>query len=286
MKYLAFLLIFFVLGKASAQRVFNSTKKISNAHGTLFASWGYNRSFYSESDIKFDGKWYDYTLFGVDASDQKPAKISDYFAASTMFRTQFNFRVGYHYMNKYALLFAYDRLNYVMDDANAVVLDGSVDTSLHATWSGKHKNEHVVTNRNDFHYANVGMHLLQGGIQRTDKLYQSKNKQFSFSTSYGIQLGAVISNNTFLFNQDLQNRKSLSGFTMAAFANARFEFFKSLFVQAQLTGGSINNFKVKTSTIELDNFAKNQFWYGQHSISLGFFKFFKPVNACNTCPVW
>lgn len=284
-KFFVFICILFSTG-VFAQRLFNSVKKISNAHGTLFVSWGYNRSFFTESDLQFKGNKYDFTLFGVDAQDQKASKLADYLAANKLFRTQFSFRTGYHYMNKYAIVVAYDRINYVMNDANAVVLNGTIDTSLHAIWGGTFKNENVITNRSDFHYANMGMHLIQAALQRTDKLYQSKNKQFSFCTSYGVQLGAVVSSNQFLFANSLQARKSLSGFTLAAYAHARLEFFKYLFLQAQLTGGSINNFKVKTHETELNDYAKNQFWYGQRSISLGFFKFFKPINACNTCPVW
>ncbi|MCE3295700.1 MAG: hypothetical protein K0R65_1414 [Crocinitomicaceae bacterium] len=270
----------------NAQRLFNGVKKISNARGTFWLGWGYNRSYYTESDIRFRDKTYDFTLFNSTARDQK-LPLGDHFAAETMFKTQFDFKAGYYFRNKYAVSLGYTRFNYIFNDGNQVLLDGKIDTTLSTPWRGTQNNEEIITNRSDFHYANQGMNFLHASIQRTDKLYQSRNKMAAFSTSYGLSLGAILSNNTFLFAGTLnENKHSLSGYGLAAFASARLEFFRHIYLQGQLTGGSINQFKVQTAANNPDSWAKHRFWYGQRSITLGFFYYFKPGNGCNDCPVW
>ena len=280
------MLLMLLASQAMGQRLFNGVKKISNARGTFWLGWGYNRSYYTQSDIQFRDKTYDFTLRNSTARDFRPS-TGDHFAAETMFKTQFDFKVGYYFRNKYADSFGYNRFNYVFDDGNQVLLDGKIDTTLNTPWRGTSKNEDIITNRNDFHYQNA-MNFLHGNIQRTDKLYQSRNKMVAFSTSYGLSLGAILSNNTFLFAGKLnENRRTFTGYGLAAFLSARLEFFRHIYLQGQLTGGSINQTKVHTATInDPDTWAKQQFWYGQRSITLGFFYYFKPGNSCNDCPVW
>lgn len=280
-------LLFAVFSPLNAQRLFNSVKKISNARGTFWMGWGYNRSYYSQSDIRFSDKTYDFTLYNATAADEKLSP-GDHFAAETMFKTQFDFKIGYYFRNKYAVSFGFNRFNYIFNDGNEVLLDGEIDSTVNTPWRGSSNNEEIITNRNDFHYANQGMNFLHANIQRTDKLYQSGNKMVAFSTSYGLSLGAIMSNNTFLFAGKLnENKRSFSGYGLAAFASARLEFFRHIYVQGQLTGGSINQAKVRTATVnDPETWAKQRFWYGQRSITVGFFYYFKPGNSCNDCPVW
>ena len=65
---------------STAQSTWKSKKqKISHAQGTLFGYWGYNRSAYTESNMRFVGPGYDFTLSGAKAHDNQSPLSSGYY---------------------------------------------------------------------------------------------------------------------------------------------------------------------------------------------------------------
>ena len=51
---------------ASSQSAWkNKKQKVSHAQGTLFGYWGYNRSAYTKSNIRFAGPGYDLSLIHI-----------------------------------------------------------------------------------------------------------------------------------------------------------------------------------------------------------------------------
>lgn len=286
MKFVGIILLFFCISQLQAQRLFNSTKKISNGRGTFFMNWGYQRSFYTKSDIEFNNSDYKFTLRNATAIDDPTKNVGDYLRLNEFFNPQYSVRAGYYYMNKYALTFGLDHMKYVLTDGNQVLLDGEIDSSLHTIWAGDYKNEQVVTNRNDFHYQNVGLNFIRLELLRTDKLYQSKNKVFALSSNLSLGFGGIVSNATLLLRPKTTVTRSLSGYGLSASAGLRLEFFRNFYIQAQISGGSINQTNLKTESDDKKAYIKQQFWYGQRQINVGFFHYFKPGNACNDCPVW
>ena len=65
-------IIIFLLGPflLNAQRVNRPKPKKSYAKGAIFAHWGYNRSYYSKSDINFIGSGYNFTVGGCQGEDR------------------------------------------------------------------------------------------------------------------------------------------------------------------------------------------------------------------------
>lgn len=286
MKFVGIVLLFLCVSQLQAQRLFNSSKKISNARGTFFMNWGYQRSFYTKSDIEFNNSDYKFTLRNVTATDEPTKNAGDYLRLNEFFNPQYSVRAGYYYMNKYALTFGMDHMKYVLTDGNQVLLDGEIDSSLHTIWAGDYKNEVVVTNRNDFHYQNVGLNFIRLELLRTDKLYQSKNKVFALSSNLSLGFGAIVSNATLLLRPKTTVTRSLSGYGLSASAGLRLEFFRNFYIQSQISGGSINQTNLKTESADKKAYIKQQFWYGQSQVCIGFFHYFKPGNACSDCPVW
>lgn len=287
-KLLIFVICCSLSFNGNAQRLFNSTKKISSAKGTFWAAWGYHRSFYTDSDLHIKDSKSDFTLRNAQASDDPGNKFSDYFDFSKSFKPQFNLRAGYYYMDRYAFSLGYDHMKYILDDGNQVLLDGYVDSTLNnAIWSGNYKNKAVVTNRTDFHYQNNGLDYIRLELNRTDKLYQSHSKYFAISSHFGLGFGVLISKNTYIFPAQNENATtSISGYALTANAGLRFEFFRHIFILPQLSGGSMNQRAVRTDAANDRAIASQKYWYGQRSISIGFFHYFKPSNTCSDCPVW
>ncbi|MFB0925367.1 MAG: hypothetical protein QMB65_08805, partial [Vicingaceae bacterium] len=64
--------------------------------GKIYAFWGWNRGWYSNSDIHFTGDNYDFTLNDIEATDrQSPFNMGVYFGITTITIPQTNFRLGY-----------------------------------------------------------------------------------------------------------------------------------------------------------------------------------------------
>ena len=92
-KFLIVLLSFFLLGQANAQY---KPQKKSTGPGTLFFYWGYNRSIYSPSTIRFIGPGYDFRLAGVQAVDRPSRDFSEYIDPKMFTVPQFDVRIGYN----------------------------------------------------------------------------------------------------------------------------------------------------------------------------------------------
>jgi hypothetical protein len=287
MNRLLFILLFFVFGfNLNAQKLYNKMKKYSNGRGTLFINWGYNRSIYSQSDIRFKGRVYDFTLKGVRAEDNQSKKISEFLQASNFTIPQYNFKAGYYFRNKYALSFSFDKMKYLINNANQVLIEGYVNEGVDSILSGNYSNQQIVTNSSDFHYENQ-VNYFRFDINRTEKLYQNQAKNFAISFNAGLGIGFTVNSADFNFESNYtRNTVSLSGIGISAQGSFRFEFFKNFFIQGELSGGSIQQNKLKTRTFDNEIYANQQFWYGQRAIYAGVLIYFKPVNGCNDCPVW
>jgi hypothetical protein len=69
--------------------------------GSFYFYWGYNREFYSKSDIRFTGKEYDFTLQNVHANDRQSKLDADpYLHLNQLTIPQYNYRLGYFINNK------------------------------------------------------------------------------------------------------------------------------------------------------------------------------------------
>jgi hypothetical protein len=266
------------------------SKKTSIAQGVLFGYWGYNRSYYTKSDLRLVGEGYDFTLRGSRAKDN-PSPLSElktYVDPTRITVPQFNARIGYYFKTKYAISFGYDHMKYIFRDKNEVLLDGTIDPGVDDLWSGTYTNEKVVTDRDHFHYENSnGLNYLRANITRSDLLFRTPKRKFAVTSNLSLGLGGILSYNDFTFGQ----RKdvvtiSLSGFALSAHASLRFEFFNHFFLETEATGGFMNQSRVRTRPNDRFAYAKQRYGYSMFSSQIGFFLYLKSINNCDDCPVW
>lgn len=264
--------------------------KKSWAEGTMFVSWGYNRSFYTKSDINFFGTGYDFTLNGAKAVDRPSTDVKTYFSITNITVPQFNLRVGYNYKKNWAISIGYDHMKYVLVDNQPYTLTGyiksGVDNVTH--WSGNYTNEPVVTHEETFHYENTnGLNYIRAEITRIDPWIRSEAGNFGLSSLFGISTGGILSFNDFTFagRKDTQTI-SMSGFGLSAHAGVRLEFFKHFFIQMNGAAGFINQVNVDTRPNDYNSGAKQKFGYAASEIVGGALFYFKPKNGCDSCPHW
>lgn len=265
-------------------------KKVSYAEGTLFGYWGYNRSGYTPSNMRFVGPGYDFTLKGAVAYDN-PEKFdaSVYFNPSKITIPQFNARIGYYFKDHWAISFGYDHMKYIFADNNSVLLSGTIDEGIDENWSGTYNAEPVTTDRESFHYENSdGLNYLRLELTRTDMLFNVGDRDwFALSTNAGLSAGGLLSFNDYTFGGRKDVRTiSMSGYGISAHLGLRFEFLRHVFLQTSLGGGLNHQLKVKTRPNDPSSYARHAYGYIEFNTVLGFLFYIRSKNGCDSCPVW
>lgn len=265
-------------------------KKDSYAQGTLFGYWGYNRSAYTKSNMRFVGPGYDFTMKDAVAHDN-PEKFDAkvYFNPKLITIPQFNVRIGYYFKDHWAVSFGYDHMKYIFEDGNEVFLSGEINPGVDDLWSGTYSAEPIVTDRDHFHYENSdGLNYLRLELTRTDRWFEMGPRNwFVLSTNVGVAAGGLLSFNDFTFGGVKDVRTiSMSGYGLSVHVAPRFEFFRHVFIQPQLSGGFMHQVKVRTRPNDPSSFARHAYGYGEFSTAIGFFAYIRPNNGCDSCPVW
>jgi hypothetical protein len=288
MKQLGLLVAICMALNVSAQLT-KKVKKVSYGKGTLYGYWGYNRCAFTKSDIRFRGQGYDFTLRNSVAKDNPSHKFSEYIDLGNITVPQFNTRIGYYFKNHYAISFGYDHMKYIFQDKNQVLLDGRIDQGVDTVWNeGTYVNKPVVTDRNHFHYENSnGLNYLHVELTRSDMLYRTNNSKFAISTNFSLGAGGILSFNDFNFGQQKDMVTiSMSGYSLSAHAGLRFEFFNHVFLQAEGSGGFMNQVRVHTRPNDPTAYASQKYGFVMGHIVAGFFLYLKPTNNCDDCPKW
>ncbi len=286
------IVLLLVGGSYSAEAQRRMKKKDADAQGTLWGYWGYNRTRYTNSDIRFVGTGYDFTLANAKAHDEQAILSSNnYLRLSNLTVPQFNLRLGYNFRDHWAISLGYDHLKYIFADDNEVFLSGEITPGVDdvTNWSGTYDAEPILTDRKKFHYENSdGMNFIRLELHRVDTWLRFGSKdQFKISTDFGFSLGGILSYNDFRFaGQESKRTISMSGIGTAVHIAPRFEFFRHVFVQPTLSGGLIRQGKVRTRANNASSYAQQSFGYGEFNTVVGFFAYIRPTNGCQSCPVW
>jgi hypothetical protein len=200
MKQLILISLFSIFG-LSAQAQYLNQKK-STGPGTLFFYWGYNRSIYTPSTIRFIGPGYDFKLQGVEAADRPSRDFNEYVNLKTFTVPQFDVRVGYNFKRNWAVSLGYEHMKYVMKHGPTYNLSGTINPGIdQATgWSGTYSGDSVTTNENTFHYENTnGLNYINVQLTNVFKIYKSEKGNFALTTLMGVGAGPVLSYNDFTF---------------------------------------------------------------------------------------
>lgn len=263
----------------------------STDKNTYFVYWGYNRSGYTQSDLRFVGTGYDFTMANVTASDH-PERFSaeNYFSIDKITIPQFNLRIGYYFKKNWALTIGYDHLKYIFDNGNNVQLSGHVDPGVDTVTnlSGDYNGQEFVTNRNTFHYENSnGLNYIRAELMRSQELLSfGRKRQFVVTGNLGLSSGAILSINDFNFaGQFDRYTASISGYGLSLHSGLRLEFFRHLFLQGNLNGGFIHQLHVKTRPNDPYAFARQKFGYYEYNVVVGWLFHIKGKKDCD-CPHW
>jgi hypothetical protein len=286
-KLIVALLSFFIVAQAAAQ--YTPSKK-STGPGTLFFYWGYNRSIYTPSTIRFIGPGYDFRLQGVQAADRPSRNFSEYIDPKMFTVPQFDVRIGYNFKRNWAISFGYEHMKYVMQHGPTYLLSGTINPGIDPVtgWSGTYSGDSVTTEETTFHYENTnGLNYINFQLTNVFKVYQTEKGRFALTTMMGVGGGPILSFNDFTFaGQKNVATVSISGLGVSGHLGLRAEFFRHVFVAANVSGGFIDQIRVKTRPNDYDSHAKQMFLFGERDIVVGALFYLKSKDKCNSCPNW
>lgn len=244
---------------------------INKAHkkGDFFLSWGYNWSWYSNSDIKFEGENYNFELKSVKAADrQTPFTFENYFRFNSITIPQYNLRLGYYFKNNYSVSLGIDHMKYVARSGQPVKLSGEIENSG-TIYDGVYNNKTVLLEKFFLEFEHTdGLNYINAEIRRFDDLF-TLHKSIKMNLFYGTGIGFIYpKTNSLLLNNDRYDQFNLAGYGLHALFGVGFTFFEHLIIKTELKGGYINMPNIRTTSNESDS-ASQSFFFGQYNFSIG-----------------
>lgn len=289
-------LILFVSFNTFAQ---NDTvkKERYTAHnkGKFFISWGGNRESYTESDVNFRGKDYNFTVDNMAAHDKPKGWHIDYINPANMTIPQTNFRMGYFVSDHYSVAIGWDHMKYVMSQAqtanvtgyinlptdqsgsiyNGVYNNTPVDMSQGGAQEGGYEKNVVQPNGTAFlmYEHTDGLNYVNTEVSRHDdisKLFKLPNTdKVQINLTEGLGAGLLYpKTNATVLGMPRHDDFHISGYGLSAKAGINFTFFKYFYMQGELKTGYINMQDIRT-TATGDDKASQDFFFFQRIIAFG-----------------
>jgi hypothetical protein len=277
-KHLLLIISLCLLSTSFSQR---KSKLNTNVEGTLFASFGVNRSFYSAADVLLDGNTYTASLSAVQIAD-----LPGLPSLGSTGTPQWNAQLGYFVAEKWAIIGGLDRYNTYFRQDQRVALTGSFAPQAHSNYSGTYQDEAIDLSLTDFNLVQQGLSFISIGLLRMDQLYKTRKNTFSFNTLLGAKLGPILGTVDYTFDGSTRRDvSSLSGFGFAGIVGVRLDFFQHLYLEALVTGGYLNQHDVLLSNNGSET-AEQRVAFISPQVNLGISLFVRPKNGCGTCPNW
>lgn len=236
--------------------------------GQMFVFWGWNRAGFSNSDIRFKGNGYDFTLNNVVAHD-RPSELSwAYIDPGQISAPQFNFRLGYFIKDNLALVIAQDHMKYVMDQEQTVDFNGNISDPKYAAMV---KNGQVdLTDQEFLTFEHTdGLNYVNVGLEKYKSLLNKKN--FDISWAYGGGVGVLFpKSNVKLFGNERSDRFHVAGFGLDARTNINFVFWNHIMARVEGKFGYINMPDIKTTLNNKPDKASQDFVFYQINFGIGY----------------
>ena len=258
----------FLLLSTSAFSQEPQAKEKHHQKGKFFVYFGWNRAWFTTSDIHFKGDNYDFTLNKVVAKDRpSPLSADPYLNPSRFTIPQYNFRVGYFFNEHWSITLGDDHMKYVMKQNQTVKINGGISDAV-AHYEGLYSNEDITLSKDFLQFEHTdGLNYINTDIRRFDNLITYK--RFKLNVTEGFGLGVLLPRtNTTLLSKERNDQFHLSGYGLGALLGLNLTYNNWLFIQTELKGGYINMPDIRTTKNKVDN-ASQHFFFTQFNFELG-----------------
>jgi len=261
--------VLLLLCLASWQAV--STDEVgARTKGTIYTYWGWNRGFYSDSDIHFKGDGYDFTLKDVKAFD-RPTKfgIDPYLNPGDITLPQTNFKIGYFIDDNLSLSFGVDHMKYVMRNKQTVHRKGTIATG--GKFDGAYDGDVDLSDEEFLKYEHTdGLNYINLEINKFEHLTHLYNGNLNLSYLVGAGVGFLYPKS----NVTLMENERYDDFNVAGYgANVKAGLnlaYGSLFLQSEYKFGYIDMSNIRTTGDSSDS-ASQHFTFQELNILIGYY---------------
>ncbi len=262
----------------------SSFSQQTNKKGSYYLTWGYNRSAYANSDIRFVGPGYDFTLLNAKALDF-PTPISDfktYVDPGLLSIPQFNFHAGYFIKDNLSLSIGWDHMKYVVNDNQTVKVNGFINPqtsvpsiAVDPAYTGTFNQTPLVLDPDKFvHLEHTdGYNYASIELEHYHPLYQSPKSRFAIDWMQGVGIGALVPrSDVHLFGVGQNNFWNLAGGGASLKTGLKFNFSKLLFFETTLKTGATKLGDIHTTGRSVDHAEQNIYFveiYGALGFTIG-----------------
>jgi hypothetical protein len=251
----------------------NSDSKKSNK-GKIYAFWGWNRGWYTNSDIHFTGNDYDFKLNDIEATDRpSPFDFGVYFNIKTITIPQTNLRVGYFVSDKIDISVGVDHLKYVMVEIQETEITGTIEDGTE--YDGHYSNDKISTKQSFLKFEHTdGLNYINAEITRNDNLLEALNMnvntdKLEVSTLIGFGIGGILpKSNVTLWNNDRHDDFHWAGYGFSGKVGLNTTFFKHFFLRSEYKVGFIDMPDIRTTADPSDK-ASQHFIFRELNIIVG-----------------
>jgi len=242
----------------------------------FYFHWGYNRSYYTDSDIHVKGgDDFDFTLHDVKAKDY-PERFNTeaYFNPAKFTIPQFNFRVGITIDKKWSLSGGWDHLKYVVKREQLAAITGRIG-AVGGFAAGDYSGDKVPLNYGFFQMEHTdGLNFIHANIDRYYTVFEKT--WFKAQVDVGAGTGPVCPwTDTRLFGNFYRNPSiHFAGWGFSVNASPRFVLWNRFFFEHMFRVGHIQLWDIM---IVRDKYTASQkINYFERNITAGFIF---PLNA-------
>ncbi len=271
-KYYLLFLLFAFNSFIKAQEICDCPNQSEVGKGSFYFSWGYNKDWFSKSDIHFknttgeynpvtgNNDYYDFTVYDAKAKDRPGFKD---ILRTDLTIPQYVYRLGYYFNNKQdiGVEINFDHAKYVMVQWQTLRVKGNI--------LGKEIDQDTLISPVDFlalEHTN-GANFLMLNFLKRQQLLVSNNKKHWLSGVVKVGAGIVIpKTDVRLFGQRLDNKFHIGGWVAGVEAGFRYDALKYFFLEYTAKGSFANYTNV---LVIGSGKANHHFWTFQNILVLG-----------------
>ncbi|MBL7818987.1 MAG: hypothetical protein JNL65_00115 [Saprospiraceae bacterium] len=236
--------------------------------GSLYFYWGYNREWYSKSDISFNSPSCHFTLADVRAKDrQSGLGFKNYLYNVTI--PQFNVRAGYMLSDHLGISFGYDHMKYVVLQKQLVKINGSIaSTPGQLKYAGVYLDEEIKIDSAFLRFEHTnGLNYISADGEYYFEFWHRKKHSQSLGLVAGLSVGLLYPRSDVdVFDVEGVNIFHTAGYGFSGILNLRFQVLKHVFLMAQNRFGEI----ILNDILVSEGFqAKQHFGFYQTAFMLG-----------------
>jgi hypothetical protein len=229
--------LFFCLGPIAAQE--SVAPPEYHKKGSFAFYWGYNRSYYSKTNLHFTGPDYDFTVYHLSGTD-RPSKFGSVYVNPVTFTIpQYVFRLSYFLTDRLAISGGMDHMKYVVTQDQWTTISGVVTQQASPEYAGSYLHQAIQLKSNllSFEHTN-GFNLMSLDFEYLQPLFGIQRAKLKFYWNTGIGgIWIVAKTDVRVFEDGLDNDFHIAGYTLAGKTGPRVEYKNRVFLAAELKGG-------------------------------------------------